>query len=278
MLYDPDRVGGLHATHGLTGVRRDAPDRKATSRVPTAATTSPCAVGGQRYQDFRAATYPAFFSSPYMPVSTPISYNSTNPFNRGLCGRRTSYDLVTRRTALLPFGLVVSRIIYPQRAQVLRRHRRRRRSRTNSATLSRPKRTSSTGGPVRIKEQQADCFAGVYLPWVAQDRSTRFAMNTTDGLTTCSPAQSRRGILLTNPETLPMPTGPRRPRRRIPGRVRWRRRHLRRHRQERDRPPTRGSPSSATDLRPQQLRTRRKCPSPCPVAPSTETLAQIFHP
>ena len=36
--------------------------------------------------------------------------------------------------------------------------------------------------PHHRQEQQADCFAGVYLRWVAQGRSPRFTMNTTDGL------------------------------------------------------------------------------------------------
>jgi hypothetical protein len=36
--------------------------------------------------------------------------------------------------------------------------------------------------PTIVKEQQADCFAGVYLRWVAEGHSSRFVMNTTDGL------------------------------------------------------------------------------------------------
>ena len=36
--------------------------------------------------------------------------------------------------------------------------------------------------PLLISEQQADCFAGVYLRWVAAGESPRFEMNTTDGL------------------------------------------------------------------------------------------------
>lgn len=36
--------------------------------------------------------------------------------------------------------------------------------------------------PVLIAEQQADCFAGVYLRWVAAGNSPRFALSTGDGL------------------------------------------------------------------------------------------------
>src|SRR6201999_1712863 len=36
--------------------------------------------------------------------------------------------------------------------------------------------------PVLVLEQQADCFAGVYLRWVAEGHSTRFTLNTGDAL------------------------------------------------------------------------------------------------
>jgi hypothetical protein len=36
--------------------------------------------------------------------------------------------------------------------------------------------------PTVVDEQQADCFAGVYLRWVAEGKSPRFALSTGDGL------------------------------------------------------------------------------------------------
>ena len=36
--------------------------------------------------------------------------------------------------------------------------------------------------PTIVHEQQADCFAGVYLYWVANGKSPRFTLSTTDGL------------------------------------------------------------------------------------------------
>lgn len=36
--------------------------------------------------------------------------------------------------------------------------------------------------PTIVREQQADCFAGVYLWWVAEGKSTRFTLSTADGL------------------------------------------------------------------------------------------------
>ena len=36
--------------------------------------------------------------------------------------------------------------------------------------------------PIIVAEQQADCFAGVYLRWVAEGHSPRFTVSTGDGL------------------------------------------------------------------------------------------------
>jgi predicted metalloprotease len=95
MLYDPDRVGGLHATDGLSGVRRDAPGPQGDVEGTDGSDDDRLALlAVNDIQDFWAATYPAFFSGQYTPVSALISYDSTNPFSRGVCGRRTSYDLV----------------------------------------------------------------------------------------------------------------------------------------------------------------------------------------
>jgi predicted metalloprotease len=185
MLYDPDRVGGLHATRGLSGVRRDAPGPQGDVEGTDGSDDDHLALlAVNDIQDFWAATYPAFFSGPYTPVSTLISYNSTNPFSRGVCGRRTSYDLVNAsycslddsvswdRASFIPnthkyFGdIAVVGVLAHELGHAIQ---------TKAHLIHRRSNTL-------IKEQQADCFAGVYLHWVAQDRSTRFAMNTTDGL------------------------------------------------------------------------------------------------
>ena len=36
--------------------------------------------------------------------------------------------------------------------------------------------------PTLVSEQQADCLAGVYLRWVAEGKSPRFTLSTSDGL------------------------------------------------------------------------------------------------
>ncbi|MGV0803916.1 peptidase, partial [Mycolicibacterium elephantis] len=36
--------------------------------------------------------------------------------------------------------------------------------------------------PTLVAEQQADCLAGVYMRWVAEDNSSRFTLSTGEGL------------------------------------------------------------------------------------------------
>jgi predicted metalloprotease len=48
--------------------------------------------------------------------------------------------------------------------------------------LQRMAKLVSTDDPTIVFEQQADCFAGVYLYWVASGKSPRFTLSTADGL------------------------------------------------------------------------------------------------
>lgn len=185
MLYDPDRVGGLAATGGLSGVRPDAPppqgqvegsDGGEADRVALLAVND--------IQEFWTATYPQFFSGAYRPVSSIKSYDSTNPTSGRVCGRAVIYgdpnasycrhddSISWDRGSLIPnarryFGdAAVAGVLAHEFGHAVQ-------TRAHSVhTLTR----------TIVKEQQADCFAGTYLHWVAQGHSTRFALNTTDGL------------------------------------------------------------------------------------------------
>lgn len=185
MLYDPDRVGGLQATDGFSGVRPDAP-------APTGVVKSTDGGDVDRIsllaindiQDFWAATYPRFFSGQYRPVKTIRSYDSTNPASPRVCGKsrvagdpnasycRLDDSISWDRGSLMPnarkyFGdAAVAGVLAHEMGHAVQ---------TKARTVH-------TGTRTIVKEQQADCFAGVYLHWVAEGHSTRFAMNTTDGL------------------------------------------------------------------------------------------------
>jgi hypothetical protein len=117
-------------------------------------------------------------------VSRLISYDSTNPLSPGVCGGSTTYEFANAeycglddsvswdRGSFIPtarkyFGdIAVSGLLAHEFGHAVQTRARLVKFWTHTI----------------VKEQQADCFAGVYLRWVAQGRSPRFAMNTTDGL------------------------------------------------------------------------------------------------
>ncbi|MDT5345402.1 MAG: hypothetical protein QOE52_4586 [Mycobacterium sp.] len=185
MMYDPDRVGGLPASHGPTGVRPDAP-------APTGNVEGTDGGSGDQLallaindiQSFWTSTFPQSFSGDYAPVSSLRSYDSTNPMSPRVCGRHATYgepnaaycsrdDSVSwDRRVLIPdarkyFGdIAVAGLLAHEFGHAVQRQ---------AHLVKLLTRTI-------VREQQADCFAGVYLRWVALGRSPRFTMNTTDGL------------------------------------------------------------------------------------------------
>jgi predicted metalloprotease len=185
MMYDPDRVGGLPASHGPTGVRPDAP-------APTGNVEGTDGGSGDQLallaindiQSFWTSTFPQSFSGDYAPVSSLRSYDSTNPMSPRMCGRHATYgepnaaycsrdDSVSwDRRVLIPdarkyFGdIAVAGLLAHEFGHAVQRQ---------AHLVKLLTRTI-------VREQQADCFAGVYLRWVALGRSPRFTMNTTDGL------------------------------------------------------------------------------------------------
>jgi predicted metalloprotease len=185
MLYAPDRVGGLHADGGFSGVRQGAPPaRGRVVRTDGGDNDRLALLAINDIEEFWKATYPQFFSGPYRPVSATRSYDASNPSSGRVCGKTVSYSdpnasyclsddsISWDRGILIPdarkyFGDVsVAAVLAHELGHAVqnRAHSVRRLSRTI------------------VKEQQADCFAGVYLHWVAQGHSARFAMNTTDAL------------------------------------------------------------------------------------------------
>ncbi len=185
MLYDPDRVGGLHATDGLSGVRPDAPGPQGTVEGTDGGENDRLSLlAVNDIQEFWSVTYPQYFPGAYTPVASIRSYDSTNPSSARVCGRTVIYgdpnasycrrddSISWDRGFLIPnarkyFGdAAVAGLLAHEFGHAVQ---------TRAHTVHLLTRTI-------VKEQQADCFAGVYLHWVAQGGSKRFALNTTDGL------------------------------------------------------------------------------------------------
>jgi predicted metalloprotease len=184
MLYDPHRVGGLPATDGPSGPRDNAPQ-------PTGAVEN--TDGGDidhlvllalnDIEDFWKHNYSESLQGSFKPVSTLMSYDSNDPNGLEACGHVT-YKLVNAffcppedliawdRGVLLPAGrkyfgdMSVTAVLAHEYGHAVQR----------MANLV----DDSTPG--LVYEQQADCFAGTYMRWVAEGRSPRFQLSTTDGL------------------------------------------------------------------------------------------------
>ncbi len=186
MLDDPDRVGGLPADDGPNGLRSGAPPPTGSAQRSDGGAEDHLALSAiNDIQAFWTTAYPDFFSGPYSPVAGLISYDSTDPSSPGVCGSRTTYRVVNAsycllddsvswdRGSLIPkartfFGdVAVAGLLAHELGHAVQ----------NRARLVRRLLTRTI-----VKEQQADCFAGVYLRWVAEGHSPRFTMNTTDGL------------------------------------------------------------------------------------------------
>ena len=185
MLYDPDRVGGLPATHGFSGRRPGAPEPQGDVEATDGGDDDRLALlAVNDIQEFWAAAYPQFFAGEYRPIAAIRSYDSQTPSSRGACGGRNGYKSVNASYCRLDDSIAWDRgVLIPLTRKYFG-------DIAVAGTLA-----HEFGHAVQtrahsvhffthtlVKEQQADCFAGVYLHWVAEGHSTRFAMNTTDGL------------------------------------------------------------------------------------------------
>jgi predicted metalloprotease len=180
---DPFHVAGLAATDGPTGLR---PYAKQPTR-PVEGTDggkidalAASAVGDiEEYWDGAyGQTFPGTFSS----VEALISWDA-NGFNGTFCGEDT-YGLVNAafcsddktigwdRGELLPslkkaYGeMGVTMVLAHEYGHAVQRQ----------AGLAKK------GTPTLVAEQQADCFAGTYMRWVAEGNSPRFTLSTGEGL------------------------------------------------------------------------------------------------
>ncbi|MCV7229077.1 peptidase [Mycolicibacterium komossense] len=186
MLYDPDRVSGLPAVGGPNGVRYNAPRPVGEVEGTNNGDDDRLALlAANDIEEFWTKSFPSSFGGrPFVPVETLISYDSTNArLSPIFCGQDTygspnahycsiNDSLAWDRGSLIPGA----RQFYSDIAAVgILAHEFGHAVQHRAGLVD-----ESTPGLVR--EQQADCFAGVYLRWVADGRSTRFTLNTTDGL------------------------------------------------------------------------------------------------
>lgn len=183
-LNNPFLVAGLPASDGPNGLRRDAP---APSRDPLNTDGSridELAAGAvSDLEEFWGDVFGAEFDGQFAPVDEIVSYDATERPGLVICGEDTegfvnaffcsSQDIIGwDRGVLMPslrrsFGdMGVVKVIAHEYGHSLQRQ---------AGLVDR--RT-----PTLVSEQQADCFTGVYMRWVAEGSSPRFTLNTSDGL------------------------------------------------------------------------------------------------
>jgi predicted metalloprotease len=184
MLNDPFRVGGLPATNGTSGPRPNGPAPTGTVvNTDNGAIDKLSLLSVNDIEDYWQAHYSEALKGSYSPPGKLVSYDSNSPSSPTVCHNKT-YKLVNAfftsscnliawdRGVFMPvaqkyFGdMSVNGVLAHEFGHALQ----------NMAKIV------TRRDPTIVKEQQADCFAGVYLFWVASGKSKRFTLATADGL------------------------------------------------------------------------------------------------
>ncbi len=183
-LYDPYRVGGLPAVDGPSGARPDAP--RPVGKVygtdkGDIDTLALLAVND--IEEFWSQHYREPFAGKFRRVNRLISYDAEDRDSPLVCGsspygqpnaffcprdRSIAWD----RGVLLPIGV---KYFGPMSVVGLVAHE------YGHALQYMAELVDRDTAPV-VREQQADCFAGVYIRHVAEGNSRRFQIDTADGL------------------------------------------------------------------------------------------------
>ncbi|MGW4480705.1 neutral zinc metallopeptidase [Rhodococcus triatomae] len=181
---DPFAVAGLPATDGPSGPRPDAP--RAMLSIHGANGSDADALASSAIADlsaFWSTEYPAVFAGNFRPVTDLASWDPNVDGTGRFCGEST-YGIVnagycTRdgsigwdRTILLP---TLTDTFGPMAVVMVIAHE-------YGHAIQHDSGLAGADSPTLVLEQQADCFAGAYMRYVAAGESNRFTLNTSDGL------------------------------------------------------------------------------------------------
>ncbi|MCV7445136.1 peptidase [Mycobacterium paraense] len=184
MLNDPFRVGGIPATNGPSGIRPNAPSP--TGKVlntDNGPIDKLSLLSINDIEEYWKSVYSQSLKGTFVPVEKMVSYDSENPRSPIVCYNDT-YKLVnaffTGRCNLIAwdrtvFMAVAQRYFGDMSVNGVLAHE-------FGHALQQMAKLVTRKDPTIVREQQADCFAGVYLFWVADGKSPRFTLSTADGL------------------------------------------------------------------------------------------------
>ena len=181
---DPFKVAGMPAVDGPTGLRPDAKEPSRDVENSDGGEVDELAASSiSDIEDFWETAYPDTFDKDFTPIEALISWDAGGYESQQFCDEDT-YGLVNAgfcyldntigwdRGELLPslrdnFGdIAVANVLAHEYGHAIQ----------FQAKLNKK------NTPTLIAEQQADCFAGAYMRWVAEDNSPRFTLSTGDGL------------------------------------------------------------------------------------------------
>ncbi len=180
---DPFKVAGLPATGGPSGLREDAPGPTRDAVDSDGGEDDTWALQSvSDLEEFWKAAYEPPLEGTFEPVDELISWDS-NGYGTEFCGEDTAG---VNNAAFCPpdntigwdrGGLVpdLRRDFGDMAIPLLLGHE-------YGHSLQRQAALVSRNTPTLVREQQADCFAGVYMRWVVEGNSPRFTLNTSDGL------------------------------------------------------------------------------------------------
>lgn len=184
MLFDPDRAGGLPAEQGESGPRPGAqPPSRSADYTDDGEIDLLALTAIDDIEEFWTDNYDRFLPGSFSPVSTLVSYDSTDPSGPEICGS-SLYDFINAfycydydvmawdRGQFMP---VAAKYFGDMAVVAVMAHE------YGHALQWKSKLVAETAGSL-VQEQQADCFSGSYLRWVAAGGSPRFTLSTGDGL------------------------------------------------------------------------------------------------
>jgi predicted metalloprotease len=181
---DPFRVAGMPAVDGPTGLRADADEPAREVRGTDGGQMDELASNAvSDVEEFWEAVYSETFGGAFQPVEALISWDANGFDGQPFCGEDT-LGLVNAgfclddntigwdRGEMLPAlheangEMGVAMVLAHEYGHAVQRQ----------AKLNKK------GTETLVMEQQADCFSGAYMRWVAEGNSPRFTLSTGDGL------------------------------------------------------------------------------------------------
>ena len=183
-LYDPFRVAGLPAEDGPSGVKDGAPDPVGDVKDTDGGDIDKLAVlAVNDVAEYWEKNYSPALDGEFTPIEKLMSYDSEDPSSPTVCGTDTYQEpnaffcpskklMAWDRGVLVPIGqqffgdVSIAALLGHEYGHAVQ----------HMANIV------DDETPVIVSEQQADCFAGSYIRWVAEGQSPRFKLSTGDGL------------------------------------------------------------------------------------------------